>query len=125
MNQTVVRAGSVKRCGPRQDGRLEVSHVGTWDVLVGAGLLTDGMAVAPCRARHASESNSGTTVVRADTVVRGKGAGTSSPHHKRLIVTVSSATNRTAGVEYGEKSTLLWREVHAKYLGFCSESISY
>ena len=74
MNQTVVRAGSVKRCGPRQDGRLEVNHVGTWDVLVGAGLLTDGMAVAPCRARHASESNSGTTVVRADTVVRGKGA---------------------------------------------------
>ncbi len=81
MNQTVVRAGSVKRCGPREDGRLEVNHVGTWDVLVGAGLLTDGMAVAPCRARHASESNSGTTVVRADTVVRGKGAGTSSPHH--------------------------------------------
>ena len=80
MNQTVVRAGSVKRCGPREDGRLEVNHVGTWDVLVGAGLLTDGMAVAPCRARHASESNSGTTVVRADTVVRGKGAGTSSPH---------------------------------------------
>ena len=77
MNQTVVRAGSVKRCGPREDGRLEFNHEGTrggeladaveHEVDAAAGLVKEGanegvvaaadglvdLAAAPCKANKA------------------------------------------------------------------------
>ena len=49
MNQTVVRAGSVKRCGPREDGRQEGANEGV-------AAATDGLvdlAAAPCKANKA------------------------------------------------------------------------